>query len=127
MFKKIKEKFSAFKSQPASMDNLYTLSGKVSILKAIPYGLQHVLAMFVANITPVIIIAGACGLSQTDTARLIQTAMIIAGLGTLVQLFPIWRVGSKLPVVFMVRQYLTPVFSFIILATVSLLFSPPQG
>ena len=99
MFKKIKEKFSAFKAQPASMDNLYTLSGKVSILKAIPYGLQHVLAMFVANITPVIIIAGACGLTSADTALLIQTAMIVAGVGTLIQLFPIWRVGSKLPIV----------------------------
>ena len=81
------------------MDNLYTLSGKVPFLKAIPYGLQHVLAMFVANITPVIIIAGACGLTSADTARLIQTAMIIAGIGTLVQLFPIWRVGAKLPIV----------------------------
>ena len=99
MFKKLKEKFLSFKKQPSSMDNLYTLSGKVPFLKAIPYGLQHVLAMFVANITPVIIIAGACGLTSADTARLIQTAMIIAGIGTLVQLFPIWRVGAKLPIV----------------------------
>ena len=99
MFKKLKEKFLSFKKQPSSMDNLYTLSGKVPFLKAIPYGLQHVLAMFVANITPVIIIAGACGLTSADTARLIQTAMIIAGIGTLVQLFPFWRVGAKLPIV----------------------------
>lgn len=73
----------------ASADNIYKLDGKVPLGKAIPVGLQHVLAMFVANITPMIILAGACGLDANLSARLVQNAMIIAGLGTLLQLCPI--------------------------------------
>lgn len=80
-------------------DAIYTLDGKISISKAVPFGLQHVLAMFVANITPIIIVAGVCGLSSQDTAQIIQSAMMIAGIGTFIQLFPIWRIGSGLPVV----------------------------
>lgn len=83
----------------ASADNIYKLDGKVPLGKAIPVGLQHVLAMFVANITPMIILAGACGLDANLSARLVQNAMIIAGLGTLLQLCPIWKLGSKLPIV----------------------------
>ncbi|MBQ8931100.1 MAG: purine permease, partial [Ruminiclostridium sp.] len=96
---KLKEKFAKWKSEKSSINNIYTLDGKVPLLKSIPYGLQHVLAMFVSNITPVIIISGACGLSSADTASLIQTAMIIAGIGSLLQMFPLFRVGSGLPIV----------------------------
>ena len=99
MLHKIKNKFRMFLEQRKSIDNIYTLDGRVPFLRSIPYGFQHVLAMFVANITPVIIVAGVCGLGTDDTARLIQTAMIIAGIGTLIQLFPLWRVGAKMPVV----------------------------
>ena len=69
------------------------------VAKAIPFGLQHILAMFVANIAPIIIVAAACGLSASESAGLIQSAMIIAGIGTLIQLFPIWKIGSGLPIV----------------------------
>lgn len=81
------------------MDAIYTLNGKISPLKAFPFGLQHILAMFVANITPIIIVAGASGLSTKDASMLLQSAMIIAGIGTLIQLFPLWKVGSGLPIV----------------------------
>ena len=87
------------KTNEASVQNIYTLDGKVPPLKAIPFGLQHILAMFVANIAPIIIVAGASGLSSTQTAMLIQSAMIIAGIGTLIQLFPVWKIGSGLPIV----------------------------
>ena len=87
------------KTNEASVQNIYTLDGKVPLLKAIPFGLQHILAMFVANIAPIIIVAGASGLSSTQTAMLIQSAMIIAGIGTLIQLFPVWKIGSGLPIV----------------------------
>ncbi|MDO4496412.1 MAG: nucleobase:cation symporter-2 family protein [Bacteroidales bacterium] len=79
--------------------SLYELDGRVPLLKAIPFGLQHVLAMFVSNITPIIILAGAVGLGSDISAALIQNCMIIAGIGTLVQLYPVWRVGSRLPIV----------------------------
>ena len=85
--------------QPTSTENIYKLDGRVPIGKAVPFGLQHILAMFVANIAPILIVTGACGISPQDTARLIQTAMIVAGVGSLIQLFPIWRIGSRLPIV----------------------------
>ena len=89
---------------PASVDNIYRLDGRVPVGKAIPFGLQHVLAMFVANVTPVMLIASVAvyngqAFTAIDTALLIQAAMLVAGIGTLVQLFPVWRIGSKLPVV----------------------------
>ena len=68
----------------ASMENIYSLDGRVPLLQSIPFGLQHVLAMFVANIAPIMIVAGACGLSAQEMASLIQTAMMMAGVGTLV-------------------------------------------
>lgn len=85
--------------QKASVDNIYALDGKVPVLNAIPFGLQHILAMFVANIAPILIVAGACGMDAKNTAMIIQSAMMIAGIGTLIQLFPIWRIGSRLPIV----------------------------
>ena len=83
----------------ASMDNIYSLDGKVPLLQSIPFGLQHVLAMFVANIAPIMIVTGACGLTTQEMASLIQTAMIMAGIGSMVQLFTVWKLGAKLPIV----------------------------
>lgn len=87
------------KSEKADIQNIYTLDGKVPLLKSIPFGLQHVLAMFVANIAPIFIVAEACGLTAAETATLIQTAMIVAGIGTLLQLFTVFRIGARLPIV----------------------------
>ena len=81
------------------MASIYELDGRVPVLKAIPFGLQHVLAMFVANITPIIILANVVGIGTETSSALIQNCMIIAGIGTLVQLYPIWRIGSRLPIV----------------------------
>ena len=83
----------------SSVNNIYTLDGQVPLLKAIPFGLQHILAMFVANLTPITIIASAGGLSQAEIAILLQNAMFVAGIATLIQLYPIWKIGSRLPIV----------------------------
>lgn len=83
----------------SSVNNIYQLDGRVPVMKAIPFGLQHILAMFVANLTPITIIAAAGGLSQTEIAILLQNAMFVAGIATLIQLYPIWKIGSKLPIV----------------------------
>ncbi|MEE0884365.1 MAG: nucleobase:cation symporter-2 family protein [Faecalimonas sp.] len=83
----------------SSVNNIYQLDGRVPIAKAIPFGLQHILAMFVANLTPITIIAAAGGLSQAEIALLLQNAMFVAGIATLIQLYPLWKVGSKLPIV----------------------------
>ena len=87
------------KTKNTSVNNIYTLDGQVPLLKAIPFGLQHILAMFVANLTPITIIAAAGGLSQAEIAILLQNAMFVAGIATLIQLYPIWKIGSKLPIV----------------------------
>ena len=82
-----------------SVHNIYQLEGRVPLLKAIPFGVQHILAMFVANLTPITIIAAAGGLDQAEIAILLQNAMFVAGIATLIQLYPVWRVGSGLPIV----------------------------
>ena len=97
----------------ASMDNIYKLNGKVPVAKAIPFGLQHILAMFVANIAPILIVAGVCNISEQEKATLIQCAMLIAGIGTLIQLFPVWRIGSGLPIVMGISFTFVSIFSYI--------------
>lgn len=79
--------------------NIYELDGRVPLAQAVPFGLQHVLAMFVSNITPIIILAGVVGVNAELQGALIQNCMIIAGIGTFVQLYPIWKIGSRLPIV----------------------------
>lgn len=81
------------------VNNIYQLDGRVPLGKAIPFGIQHILAMFVANLTPITIIAAAGGLSQSQIAMLLQNAMIAAGIASLIQLYPVWKVGSGLPIV----------------------------
>lgn len=100
-------------STPASVENIYQLDGKVPLFQAIPFGLQHVLAMFVANIAPIMIVAGVSGLSAQEMASLIQTAMIVAGVGTLVQLFSVWKIGAKLPIVMGISFTFVSVFCYI--------------
>ncbi|MBQ2650083.1 MAG: purine permease [Clostridia bacterium] len=97
----------------ASIENIYTLDGKVPLLQSIPFGLQHVLAMFVANIAPIMIVTGASGLSTRETASLIQTAMIMAGIGTLVQLFTVWKLGARLPIVMGISFTFVSVFCYV--------------
>lgn len=58
-----------------------------------------ILAMFVSNLTPITIIAAAGGLGKAEVAILLQNAMFVAGIATLIQLYPIWKIGSKLPIV----------------------------
>lgn len=86
-------------SKNADISNIYQLNGRVPLGKAIPFGIQHILAMFVSNLTPIILIGAAAGLDEATTAVLLQNAMFIAGIATLIQLYPIWKVGSGLPIV----------------------------
>ena len=106
--------------QSQNVANIYNLDGRVPIMKAIPFGLQHILAMFVSNLTPITIIAAAGGLSQAEIAILLQNAMFIAGIATLIQLYPIWKIGSGLPIVMGVS------FTFVtILSTVAANYGYP--
>ena len=80
-------------------DPIYEFHGDISVKKAVPFGLQHVLAMFVANIAPILIVIGVVKIPAAEAASLVQAAMIIAGVGSMLQLFPFWRIGSGLPII----------------------------
>lgn len=89
-----------------SDENIYQLDGRVPLKKAIPFGLQHVLAMFVSNLAPVLIVCGAAvvrgsgeNLTSSEITQILQCAMFVAGIGTCMQLYPIWKIGSRLPIV----------------------------
>ena len=97
----------------ASTQNIYQLDGKVPLLKAIPFGLQHILAMFVANLTPITLIGAASGLDHAQIAVLLQNAMFVAGIATLIQLYPIWKIGSRLPVVMGVSFTFVTILSYV--------------
>ncbi len=108
------------KRKESNVNNIYKLEGRVPILKAIPFGLQHILAMFVSNLAPISIIAAAGGLSQDAIAVLLQNAMFVAGIATLIQLYPVWKVGAKLPIVMGVS------FTFVtVLSTVAVNYGYP--
>ena len=108
------------KNSECSISNIYRLDGRVPLLKAVPFGLQHILVMFVSNLTPITIIAAAGGLSQAEVAVLLQNAMLVAGIATLIQLFPVWRIGSRLPIVMGVS------FTFVtVLSTVAASYGYP--
>ena len=82
----------------------YEFYGKIPLKQAVPLGLQHVLAMFVGNLTPLLIICGACGISGSEEfahlqVSLLQNAMFVAGVVTLVQLYAIGPIGGKVPII----------------------------
>lgn len=79
--------------------SIYELDGKVELKKALPLGIQHILAMFLGNISPLLIICGMLDMATGLKTNLIQNAMFVAAVVTLVQLYPVWKVGAKLPIV----------------------------
>lgn len=79
--------------------SIYELEGRVSLNKAIPLGIQHVLAMFLGNISPLIIVCGLLDMPLETKSMLIQNSMFIAGIATLIQLYPVCKIGAGLPIV----------------------------
>ncbi|MDY3957963.1 MAG: nucleobase:cation symporter-2 family protein [Allisonella histaminiformans] len=98
---------------PMSKDPVYDFHGKISAGKAVPFGLQHVLAMFVANIAPILIVTGVVHMPPGQVAALVQAAMIIAGVGSLLQMFPLGPLGSGLPVIMGISFTFVSVFCMI--------------
>lgn len=78
---------------------IYQLDGIPPLGQAIPLGLQHVLAMFVGNVAPIIIISNALGLPVEQKTFLIQCAMLVAGVNSLIQCYSIGPIGARLPIV----------------------------
>ena len=87
--------------------SIFETDGIPRIQEALPLALQHVVAMIVGCVTPAIIVAGAAGLENKDQVILIQAALVVAALSTLLQLFPIgkkYRIGSGLPIMAVQHQ-----------------------
>ena len=82
-----------------SVEALTSLDAPVSFWKGIPFGLQHVMAMFVANLAPIFIVASAAKMDAGQSAVIIQAGLLVAGLGTCLQLYGAWLIGSRLPMV----------------------------
>lgn len=84
--------------------SIFQLDGVPKFSQALPLALQHVVAMIVGCVTPAIIVANVAGLENTDRVILIQAALVVSALSTLLQLFPIgkkngFHLGSALPVI----------------------------
>ena len=80
------------------------LDGRLPMKLAFPFGLQHVLAMFVGNLSPLLIIMAICGITAdaglgTLRVSLLQNAMLVAGINTMIQVRKLGPIGSGLPIV----------------------------
>ena len=84
--------------------SIFELDGIPRLSQALPLALQHVVAMIVGCVTPAIIVSGVAGLDSPDRVVLIQAALFVSAVSTLLQLFPIvqgknFQLGAKLPVI----------------------------
>ena len=88
-------------SQDRSGDSLvdYGIEDKPELSEAIPLGVQHLLTMFLSTVALPLVIAGAIGLGAADTSFIVQMALLVAGLATIVQAYPVGPVGARLPIV----------------------------
>lgn len=89
-------------------DNLMVLTGRIKPLKALPFALQQIIAMFITNLVPIMMIGGCVPLPSDQIVILSQNAMIVAGIATFIQATPIWKIGSGLPI------YMGVSFTFIV-------------
>lgn len=97
----------------------YDFYGKIPLGQAVVLGLQHVLSMFVGNLTPILIITGACGMGVGSEfadiqVALLQNAMLVAGIVTLVQLYAIGPIGGKVPIIMGTSSGFIGVFSSVV-------------
>ena len=90
---------------PKARASIFDLDGIPPLRQAFPLALQHVVAMIVGCVTPAIIVANVAGLAQADRVILIQSALVVSAISTLLQLFPIGgrkakhHFGAGLPVI----------------------------
>ena len=95
---------SSTSKAPAKKASIFELDGVPSFSQSLPLALQHVVAMIVGCVTPAIIVSSAAGINETDRIILIQAALFVSAISTLLQLFPFiktekFQLGSALPVI----------------------------
>ncbi|WP_255192093.1 uracil-xanthine permease family protein [Natronobeatus ordinarius] len=77
----------------------YDIDDEPPLSEAIPLGIQHLLAMFLSTVALPLVIAGAIGLEPAETTFIVQMALLVAGIATIVQVYSIGPVGARLPIV----------------------------
>ena len=82
----------------------YDFDGRIPLKQAVPLGLQHVLAMFVGNLSPLLVLLSVCQITIEGgmgdlRISLLQNAMLVAGMVTFLQLYPVGPIGGRLPIV----------------------------
>lgn len=78
---------------------VYGIDDRPPVREVVPLGIQHVVAMLLGNITTPLLVAGALGLAVGETAFLIRMVLVMAGVATLVQSYPLGPIGGRIPVV----------------------------
>ena len=87
------------KNAPGATNIIYDVDEMPPLREAIPLGLQHILAMFLSNIAVPLIIAIAIGMTTEEKAFLVQMALFMAGIATIIQSYPIGPIGARIPIV----------------------------
>ncbi len=96
------------KKKGSHWNMLLESDGKPSLLLALPVGLQHILAMFASNLTPILVVGAACigqnGFTEDRLTYMLSAAMLTSGITSLIQLYPIkigksFQIGSGLPII----------------------------
>lgn len=82
---------------------VFSLEGRPKFWVALPLGMQHILAMFVSNVAPILIITGIVGLEPALTRVMVQAAMFTSAVATLLNVYGVkignYQIGSRLPIV----------------------------
>ncbi len=92
------------KKEKNTNTSLFDMDANPSLKRSLPIALQHLLAMIVGNTLPAIVLTGQLAntefaLSAQDAVYLIQAGMFVAAIATFLQLYPVFKVGAKLPVI----------------------------
>ena len=75
----------AVENKQKSAELIYQLNDRPPLKEMMFAALQHLLAIFVAIITPPLIIAGAIGLDTVTTGYLVSMSLVVSGIATFVQ------------------------------------------
>lgn len=104
--------------QETCSKSLFDIEGNPPLKKALPIALQHLLAMIVGNTLPAIVLTGQLAntnhaISAQDAVYLIQAGMFVAAIATFLQLYPVFKIGAKLPIIMGVSFAYIPVLTSI--------------
>ncbi|MTI47429.1 MAG: purine permease [Firmicutes bacterium] len=96
-------------NKSTEIDIIYGIDDKPKLSNGVPLAFQHILAMFSGNITVPLLVTGLLDLSSKESTFLIQCALFMAGVATLIQVLKFKNIGSGLPIVMGTSNAFLPV------------------